>query len=590
MRKFLLISLGLLAVAPAARAQAPTSGQPINSMTAGGALTGTELIPMFQTAAPAKTTTPGAIGNYLIGAGLFVPPARTVSTNAPLSGGGALSGNLTLALTVPTANILGGSGTNFTSITVGSGLSLSGGTLSATGGGSGFSTNNVIPKGNGSTLVSSSLTDNGTTLSTNEQFSAAGLLATDMAGSGVRCVHVDNTGKASIASGDCATGGSGSVTSITLSSPGGIFAVSGTNPITTNGTHGYTTTGTSGGIPYFASTSQIQSSIALTAGMPIVGSGAGGAPAPGTKSGNTTQFVTTTGTQTSGNCVQIDASGNHIASGSACGGGGGGLSGMTATQVAIAGSATTVTSSLPTGATGNSTILQTDSGGRIDAGVLPGGVTTAGGTITATQWKNGQAFVGSTALTLPAATTLSAFTASGIMIQAFGGNVVLTPASTDGINGRAINTPITIPNGTTTICTTPGTAGVNAFTCPLGKASRYPLSYFSGVDYTAHPISVYGAETAVTVTSIICRPEALVGGTATIDLYAVSNTQIPPGAGTKINNSSCNANLTAGTQQTLTLTAPSVAAGSWIVAVFAGAGWGTPGTGSGAIQVSVMPN
>jgi len=38
--------------------------------------------------------------------------------------------------------------------------------------------------------------------------------------------------------------------------------------------------------------------------------------------GNT--MVTTTGPQTSGNCVSIDANGNHIASGSACGTGSGG--------------------------------------------------------------------------------------------------------------------------------------------------------------------------------------------------------------------------------------------------------------------------
>lgn len=38
-------------------------------------------------------------------------------------------------------------------------------------------------------------------------------------------------------------------------------------------------------------------------------------------SGNSTVVVTTTGAQTSGDCVEIDASGNHVASGSACGGG-----------------------------------------------------------------------------------------------------------------------------------------------------------------------------------------------------------------------------------------------------------------------------
>ena len=76
--------------------------------------------------------------------------------------------------------------------------------------------------------------------------------------------------------------------------------------------------GTSGGIPYFSSTTTMASSGALTANLPVIGGGAGVAPTVGTRSGNTTAFVTTTGAQTSGNCVSIDASGNHIASGSSC--------------------------------------------------------------------------------------------------------------------------------------------------------------------------------------------------------------------------------------------------------------------------------
>lgn len=60
---------------------------------------------------------------------------------------------------------------------------------------------------------------------------------------------------------------------------------------------------------------------ALTANLPVIGAGSN-AIAVGTRSGNTTQFVTTTGTLTSGDCVKIDASGNFIANGSACGGSG----------------------------------------------------------------------------------------------------------------------------------------------------------------------------------------------------------------------------------------------------------------------------
>src|SRR5882724_6923578 len=74
--------------------------------------------------------------------------------------------------------------------------------------------------------------------------------------------------------------------------------------------------GTSGGIPYFSGTTTIASSGALTANLPVIGGGAGTTPSVGTRSGNTTAFVTTTGTQTSGDCVKIDASGNHIANGS----------------------------------------------------------------------------------------------------------------------------------------------------------------------------------------------------------------------------------------------------------------------------------
>jgi hypothetical protein len=65
-----------------------------------------------------------------------------------------------------------------------------------------------------------------------------------------------------------------------------------------------------------ALSSIVTSGGSLTANLPVIGAG-GQAVAVGTRSGNTTQFVTTTGTQTSGNVVSIDASGNHIAGGTA---------------------------------------------------------------------------------------------------------------------------------------------------------------------------------------------------------------------------------------------------------------------------------
>ncbi len=114
-----------------------------------------------------------------------------------------------------------------------------------------------------------------------------------------------------------AVGGNGTVTGVSFT--GGLISVA--DPTTTPA---LTVAGTSGGVPYFSSASTWATSAALTANLPVIGGGAGAAPAVGTRSGNTTAFVTTTGAQTSGDCVEIDANGNHVASGAACGGGGGG--------------------------------------------------------------------------------------------------------------------------------------------------------------------------------------------------------------------------------------------------------------------------
>ena len=73
------------------------------------------------------------------------------------------------------------------------------------------------------------------------------------------------------------------------------------------------TAGTSGGVLAYTATGTLASSGALTANLPVIGGGAGVAPTVGTRSGNTTAYVTTTGSQTSNAIVKIDASGNYIA-------------------------------------------------------------------------------------------------------------------------------------------------------------------------------------------------------------------------------------------------------------------------------------
>lgn len=101
--------------------------------------------------------------------------------------------------------------------------------------------------------------------------------------------------------------------------------ITGTLPVANGGTG--ITSGTSGGVLAYTASGTLASSGALTANLPVIGGGAGAAPTVGTRSGNTTVFVTTTGTQTSGDCVKIDANGNHVANGSACGSGGSGSAG-----------------------------------------------------------------------------------------------------------------------------------------------------------------------------------------------------------------------------------------------------------------------
>jgi hypothetical protein len=69
----------------------------------------------------------------------------------------------------------------------------------------------------------------------------------------------------------------GSLTSVGLTGPGGIFSVTG-SPLTSNGAMTLSASGTSGGIPYFSSSSTLTSSAALANYGLVMGGGAGAAP------------------------------------------------------------------------------------------------------------------------------------------------------------------------------------------------------------------------------------------------------------------------------------------------------------------------
>lgn len=103
---------------------------------------------------------------------------------------------------------------------------------------------------------------------------------------------------------------------ITLPNSSGTVAVSATAPIVVNATSGNITLST---VPVASGGT---GATTFTANLPLIGNGTS-AVAQGTRSGNTTEFVTVTGAKTSGDCVEWDASGNIVAAGAACGGGAG---------------------------------------------------------------------------------------------------------------------------------------------------------------------------------------------------------------------------------------------------------------------------
>lgn len=240
--------------------------------------------------------------------------ANSGTTNTVLHGNA--SGNPSWAAVSLTADVTGtlpvaSGGTALTSGTSGGVLYFSGSTTLAS---SAALTANlpVIGGGAGAAPTVGTRSGNTTTFAT-----TSGTLTNG------NCVQIDASGNL-VDTGSACGSGAGNVSNVGTPTNGQIAqwtTATTIQGITTvgvaNGGTGIAS-GTSGGIPYFSGTTTIASSAALTANLPVIGGGAGTAPSVGTRSGNTTQFVTTTGTLTSGDCVSIDASGNFIAAGTAC--------------------------------------------------------------------------------------------------------------------------------------------------------------------------------------------------------------------------------------------------------------------------------
>jgi hypothetical protein len=226
----------------------------------------------------------------------------------------------------------------------------------------------------------------------------------------------------------CGTGGgtgSGTVTHVGATFVGGLLSIAG-SPITSTGTLAFTVAGTSGGIPYFNSSSTWLSSGVLATSALVIGGGAGSAPSTTTTgtgiltalgvnvgsagapvlfngAGGTPSSLTltnagglvastgTTATGTPGSTTYLR--GDNTWSTPA---GSGGLTvGSTTITSGTSGRVEIDTSGvlqeLPYGLTGNSTIVETTSGGLLTPSILPlattaafGGVKCDGTTITCT--------------------------------------------------------------------------------------------------------------------------------------------------------------------------------------------------------------
>jgi len=132
----------------------------------------------------------------------------------------------------------------------------------------------------------------------------------------------------------------------------------------------------------------------LTASRPLVSDGSGNlAAGSGFTGNNSTTVVTSTGTQTSGDCVTIDANGNHVAAGGACG-----IAGAGYATIQDEGSNLTARTTMNFAGAG---VAAVDDAGNSRTNItIPGGMTALTGDVTASGTGSQAATIANAAVTL----------------------------------------------------------------------------------------------------------------------------------------------------------------------------------------------
>lgn len=424
---------------------AHAADQTIDQLSAGTALSGAENLPMFQSANPAVKTTPAAIAAYING-NIWTWTAAQSFASGNLRLNGATSGSS--ILNAPTVG--GGTATLFT------------GTDTILGAVTAATVTNKVISGASNTLtvrLGSDVTGN---LSVNNLNSGIGAsAATAWFGDGTwKSVGVgDFTGPSSAVSGNLLSfnGVSGKL--------GQDSGVSAANVVTLTGTQ----TLTNKTVDCSNNTCTVRANLDLTGNLPVA------------------RFNSGTGATSStfwrGDGTWASPPGSSI-------------SGLTTGQLAVAGSATTITSSLPTGTSGNSTVIQTTSGGLLAPAILPLGTTAAFGAVkcdgTTISCTSGviAALGGAGSISVTDGTT----TVSSSTSLAFGKGFVVTGTSPNATVNATLSTrsqaggTITSTDGNAVVYNTGG-AGI---TLPVHTTTGFGAGFATNVitDATAATITV----------------------------------------------------------------------------------------------------